>query len=222
MRVPRSTRGAFRRRSEGADRGRWSRQGATRTPASRQPKLHGPGPPAADHGALGGCARRRYPSPARSQGPLAVDRLQPAHSGRGLKGQSTGGRAEQASNIARGTLENERTCGRSNCRCLDVARYRGPWVREGPGVPRHPRSFGRRTCANLGRQTRRENANGCHFPSPACGRGWRAKRAGRGSVGSKRPLPARLALLRRATLSRKRERGKEALAKEKARRNGRA
>jgi hypothetical protein len=45
MRASRSTRGAFRRRLEGADRGRWSRQGATRTPASRQPKLSGPGAP---------------------------------------------------------------------------------------------------------------------------------------------------------------------------------
>jgi hypothetical protein len=145
MRMPRSTRGAFRRRSEGADRGRWSRQGATRTPASRQPKLHGPGPPAADHGALGGCARRRYPSPACSQGPLAVDRRPGASRGR-VKGQSTGGRAEQASNTACGTPEKWRTCGsrqpdgassKSIVR-LRLARGSGPWVRQDPGVPRRP------------------------------------------------------------------------------------
>jgi len=43
MSAPRSTRGAFRRRLEGADRGRWLRKGATRTPAPRQPKPSGPG-----------------------------------------------------------------------------------------------------------------------------------------------------------------------------------
>jgi hypothetical protein len=46
-------------------------------------------------------------------GSLAVDRRPSRKRGR-LKGQSTGGRAEQASNIARGTPENWRTCGYDN------------------------------------------------------------------------------------------------------------
>jgi hypothetical protein len=55
--------GRLRRRLGGADRGRWSRQGATRTPASRQPKLHGPGAPIrASLGARGlGCFRGTSP-----------------------------------------------------------------------------------------------------------------------------------------------------------------
>src|SRR5437764_11211141 len=54
----------------GADRGRWSRQGATRTPASRQPKLHGPGARArASLGAHGGSAVRRLPSARRRRWP---------------------------------------------------------------------------------------------------------------------------------------------------------
>jgi hypothetical protein len=46
-------------------------------------------------------------------GSLAVDRRPSRKRGR-PKGQSTGGRAEQASNIARGTPENWRTCGYDN------------------------------------------------------------------------------------------------------------
>jgi hypothetical protein len=54
----------------GADRGRWSRKGATRTPASRQPKLSGPGARArASLGAHGGSALRRLPSAPRCRGP---------------------------------------------------------------------------------------------------------------------------------------------------------
>ena len=45
----RLTRGAFRRRSQGADRGRWPGWGATRTPLAGQPKPYGPGAPAARH-----------------------------------------------------------------------------------------------------------------------------------------------------------------------------
>ena len=62
------------------------------------------------------------------------------------KGKSTGGRTEQASNIARGTPGSSVTCGiaRSDsisCEmpsCSGAARLRGPWVAERPGVPRAP------------------------------------------------------------------------------------
>src|ERR1041385_1569434 len=131
----------------GADRGRWSRKGATRTPASRQPKPNGPGAPAARHGAWvaapeGDTHRRRAAeAPQRWIGP-----------GLGLKGQSTGGRAEQASNTARGTLEKWRTCGLPNRTMSDremsfrlrLARDASLRVRLDPGVPRRPH-FSRRS-----------------------------------------------------------------------------
>jgi hypothetical protein len=61
-----------------------------------------------------------------------------------LKTQPTGGRAEQASNTARGTSERRRTCGYNNTdggparppSRLEAATLRGPWVRRTPGVPR--------------------------------------------------------------------------------------
>src|SRR5215218_2996839 len=63
-------RGALLEASWSADRGRWSRQGATRTPASRQPKLHGPGAPLrASLGALGGMSYRRRQPPRHSRPP---------------------------------------------------------------------------------------------------------------------------------------------------------
>src|SRR5436305_9596915 len=95
----------------GADRGRWSRQGATRTPAPRQPKLHGPGAPAARHlGLLAACRTGGADRPGMSR-PLKRWKGFLADEDGGLKGKSTGGRAEQASNIARGTPEKWRTCG---------------------------------------------------------------------------------------------------------------
>ena len=62
------------------------------------------------------------------------------------KGKSTGGRTEQASNIARGTPGSSVTCGIAlsdsiSCEmpsCSGAARLRGPWVAERPGVPRAP------------------------------------------------------------------------------------
>jgi hypothetical protein len=57
-----------------ADRGRWPRPGAKRTPNARRPKLHGPGLPTAGHRALGGDCRTAVPTVRRSQRPKAVDR----------------------------------------------------------------------------------------------------------------------------------------------------
>jgi hypothetical protein len=82
-------------------------------------------------------------------GSIAVVRRPGASRGR-LKGQTTGGRAEQASNAARGTPEKWRTCGYDNrtalhrkaLSCFGAARCRGPRVpagsacNPGPGVPR--------------------------------------------------------------------------------------
>ena len=56
-----------------------------------------------------------------------------------LKSLSTGGHTEQASNTARGTPDDRRTCGAAGLRSaagLGVARYQGPWVHRDPGVPR--------------------------------------------------------------------------------------
>ena len=49
-----------------------------------------------------------------------------------LKSQTTGGLTEQASNTARGTLEERRTCGIYQSGCLGFARERGPWVHRTP------------------------------------------------------------------------------------------
>src|SRR5438067_10341638 len=100
MRAPRSTRGASGGVLDGADRGRWFRKGATRTPAPRQPKLPGPGAPAARHLGLlaacrtGGANRPGMPRPLKRWKGFLADE------DGSLKGQSTGGRVEQASNIA--------------------------------------------------------------------------------------------------------------------------
>ena len=78
--------------------------------------------------------------------PIAVGRPRQTATAEGdLKTPPTGGRAEQASNTARGTLERRRTCGstktgrrprpRSPFR-FGAATHRGPWVRRTPGVPR--------------------------------------------------------------------------------------
>src|SRR6185369_17051205 len=68
-------RGALLEASWSADRGRWSRQGATRTPAPRQPKPHGPGAAQrASLGALGGMPYRRCQPPRHVEAPAAVVR----------------------------------------------------------------------------------------------------------------------------------------------------
>src|ERR1041385_7751756 len=60
----------------GADRGRWSRKGATRTPASRQPKLlWSRRASRAPLGALGGVPYRRCQPPRRVEAPAAVERV---------------------------------------------------------------------------------------------------------------------------------------------------
>src|SRR6185312_15745347 len=58
---------------------------------------------------------------------------------------------------------------------LRLARGSGPRVRERPAVPR-ALDFKAAPFFKTRTLTRRENAEGCvlSFPSPACGRGWRA------------------------------------------------
>ena len=59
-----------------ADRGRWLQKGATRTPALKQPKPHGPGAPAARHPRDMAARACNAPCGARSgQAPIAVGRL---------------------------------------------------------------------------------------------------------------------------------------------------
>jgi len=127
----------------GADRGRWLRTGATRTPNARQPKLHGPGAPAARHrgllaaGRTGGANRPGVPRPLkRWKGFLADEDGSP-------KGQSTGGRAEQASNTARGTPEKWRTCGTTkpsgaSSKSIAQLQLRERLRPAGPSGPRRP------------------------------------------------------------------------------------
>src|SRR5215210_2054450 len=69
-------RGALLEASWSAGRGRWSRQGATRTPASRQPKLHGPDARAPRHlGPTVAVPYGGYRPPGAVDGPPAVVRL---------------------------------------------------------------------------------------------------------------------------------------------------
>ena len=62
--------------------------------------------------------------------------------GQRLKGQPTGGQSEQASNTARGIagetadLRFIRLPGPVAPGRLWIARFKGPWVRHGPGIPR--------------------------------------------------------------------------------------
>jgi len=97
-------------RGHPARSGRWPVEALAWCDGGR-PKLLGPGAPAARH-------QRWVGSPARAKG--------------SLKGLPTGGRAEQASNTARGT-----PAGTADLRlyfsgslpeCLDAVRCRGPWV----------------------------------------------------------------------------------------------
>ena len=100
--------------------------------------------------------------------PAAVVRLL-SESDAARKGKATGGRAEQASNIARGTPENWRTCGHDNTSGafrraslrFGAARCQSPRVRQGPGVPRALPSPRARSFQNSDAATRRENEEGC-------------------------------------------------------------
>jgi hypothetical protein len=109
---------------------RWPRKGATRTPNARRPKLRDPDPSTTGHGVLGSGAV----TPCQRLGAVKAQQ-------RWLKRWTTGGRAEQASNTVRGTLERRRTCGLSIPERLGAATHRGPWVHRSPGVPRAPRTF---------------------------------------------------------------------------------
>src|SRR5205823_11781151 len=81
----------------------------------------------------------------------------------------TGGRAEQASNTARRTPESWRTCGSTTPDGASSKSIVPPGRREGirPAGPLRTRRPARpfvleaRTLSNLGRETRRENADGC-------------------------------------------------------------
>jgi hypothetical protein len=139
-----------------------------RTTLKRQPKLLGPGAPAVRHwGPMTAGARRGHTALHRFV-PAAVVRLL-SESDAARKGNATGGRAEQASNIARGTPESWRTCGlttrtrlhRKASSRLSAARRSGPWVPRGPGVPRALDLFRTRTAQASGakRAARTRGAN---------------------------------------------------------------
>jgi hypothetical protein len=93
-------------------------------------------------GVLGGMSYRRCQPPRHVEAPEAVERL-PRREDGGLKGQSTGGRAEQASNTARGTSEKRRTCGSRQPDGASSKSIVPPRLRErlrpvGPSGPRRP------------------------------------------------------------------------------------
>jgi hypothetical protein len=128
--------GAIWRRPNGGDGWRWPRTGATRTPnAAAQAVLVLTHLPCVTGMWLRAAQWSHYREAARKN-PTAVEH----------KGKSTGGRTEQASNIARGTPGSSVTCGFAlsdsiSCEmpsCSEAARLRGPWVAERPGVPRAP------------------------------------------------------------------------------------
>ena len=114
---------------------RWPRTGATRTPNARRSKPHGPVATGSRHRAS--CLVRGRAPPR----PIAVGRPRQTATAEGvLKTPPTGGRAEQTSNTARGTLERRRTCGSTlrtpvsaeiavPLRCGDASKPVGPSFR---------------------------------------------------------------------------------------------
>jgi hypothetical protein len=167
---PRPIRGRARGRSSAGTAARWRRRCGAKacgigpgTPgwlerwpsmrntqsARRRPKPCGPGTPAAGHGIWRLKSWLRHNAEFRST-PTAVDkRWSPEpQRGRRLKGQSTGGHTEQASNTARGTSERRRTCGSTTTRtaasaeiavllrCREMPRPVGPFDSRRPARPR--------------------------------------------------------------------------------------
>ena len=99
------------RTSRGWERRRWPGEGCKDVhPAPAAEAVRSRRASRAPLGALGGCVPRVTQRAARSRGPRSGGEVASRKRGR-PKGQTTGGRAEQASNIARGTPENWRTCG---------------------------------------------------------------------------------------------------------------
>ncbi len=182
------------RTSRGWERRRWPGEGCKDVhPAPAAEAVRSRRASRAPLGALGGCVPRVTQRAARSRGPRSGGEVASRKRGR-PKGQTTGGRAEQASNIARGTPENWRTCGfdkraalvRKASLRLMAARRSGPRVRvrrfarkrgspaRGPGVPRALLSLGARSDRGAARAPRQAGDGVClhlAFPSPACGRG---------------------------------------------------
>ena len=126
------------------------RNGRHATPA-RRPKPRGPGAPAARHRDMAADAPAPSLRGRLGQLPQAVGRrwkrrtAKADESNRSLKGSPTGGHAEQASNTARGTPGNRRTCGSISTRQASVSR--GAEARGSFGTPafRAPSDFLRST-----------------------------------------------------------------------------
>ena len=162
-------RGALLEASWSADRGRWLQQGATRTPALKQPKLSGPGALAARHrgllvaGRTGGANRpglsrslqrwigvlRESKAPERSvhRGSLSI-RLQTPRAGR----WRNGGLADYQTE--RRFFEKHRSASVSR-----ETEARGS--DHDPGVPRRPRFCGASRCITRTKKPRRENEDDC-------------------------------------------------------------
>jgi hypothetical protein len=100
--------------------------------ARRRPKPCGPDAPAAHHPGLSAQRRTAVPTARCCLVPPAVGRRWAPTRGRRLKGQPTGGRTEQASNIARGTPGDRRTCG---YRTPGPVRHRAASAPRGAEVP---------------------------------------------------------------------------------------
>jgi hypothetical protein len=165
--------------------------GAKRTPLDRRPKLCGPGAPVARHGGYDGWLSRGVIPGAASHPPQRWLGSGPSR-GVDLKNVSTtGGHAEQASNIARGTPEMRRTSGYRKLDDALIARHsammpQGFMARRsacGPGVPRarYFLSQGERSKGGARASTTGQRSVG-FLPRPACGERSRAQRAGEGEL----------------------------------------
>ncbi len=146
---------------DGADRGRWSRKGATRTPASRQPKLHGPDALAgASLGTHGGGVVRRLPSArccrwSPSGGEAPAPEREGSLKSNGHRGSCGAGFKHRARDA------REMADLRSYRRRLSAARRSGPRVRQDPGVPRRPHFSSGAATRKTRAQTRRGKEKVC-------------------------------------------------------------
>jgi hypothetical protein len=155
----------------GADRGRWSRQGATRTPASRQPKLSGPGARARASGRFGAMrAPSGCPPPARSGDLQSGGEASAPEREGSLKSNDHRGRrrirlqtprAGRRRNGGLAARPNRAMSDREMSSRLRLARGASPRVLTRPRRPAPPSLFAALSIANLGRETRREKGSAC-------------------------------------------------------------
>ena len=127
---PREGRGRVSRCGSGAVVSGMRNEGCQTYTPPRRPKPWGPVATASQHRETLGGECRTLPCrwAGAHRGPRAVVKTLRKRRARGvLKSQTTGGPTEQASNTARGTLEERRTCGTEirTPRCGDASRSRG-------------------------------------------------------------------------------------------------